>query len=294
MFCVGPKKEQDLVRFYSFSKNQNKKNSRTATFNRFILLGLDREQECVALFTENIDHTKVVLQYFPQMKPGTKLHVLNPRLRGFIGDTNTALVTTSQPLIPYDIHCPMTNYPPKIFTENEDYSCFNFVTKNLQIGNATFIKNVCNGVLCDGNGNKNEPCGCISAANRAIGLHCDLYCPEFELDRVEVPISQYCSVSLGLQVVSEKFDVMALAPHDVDDRIRELVSTQNETGFRVIGWCRAPKESDQAISDAKLMHVVSCFPENGLSEQSKLLRLKPSSLVFENNEDCAIALPHCD
>ena len=63
------------------------------------------------LFTENIDHTKVIVQYFPQMHPGTELYVVNPRLRGFIGDTNTVLLTTSQPSIPNDLYFSMINFP---------------------------------------------------------------------------------------------------------------------------------------------------------------------------------------
>ena len=77
--------------------------------------------------------------------------------------------------------------------------------------------------------------------------------------------SRNIAVSLGSQVITEKFHVMALAPHDVDDRIPRLASAQNEVSFRLIGWCRAPKETDQAISDAKILHVVSCVPEKGLS-----------------------------
>ena len=100
MIFLQDQKDQDLVRFYAFSKNQAKRSLKSATFNRSILLGIDREQESVALFTENIDHTKIIKQYFAHM---------NPRLRGYIGDTDTALVTTAQPLIPTEIHSPLDN-----------------------------------------------------------------------------------------------------------------------------------------------------------------------------------------
>ena len=73
----------------------------------------------------------------------------------------------------------------------------------------------------------------------------------------------YQSSILGELVIDEKFDVMALQPHDVDDRLRIIAAAQNDTGFRLVGWCRAPKESDNSILDAKIMHVVSCLPEGG-------------------------------
>ena len=138
--------------------------------------------------SENTDHKKDIMKYFPIMTPGTKVLVLNPRLRECIGDSYTALITTSQPLVPISIHSPFVNLLPKPKTQNENYSYFNFVTKALQTGNATYIKNVGNEKSCDGSGNKNDPCGCISSANRANGIQADFYCPEFDLDRVEVPV----------------------------------------------------------------------------------------------------------
>ena len=290
MFFLGPRKDQDLIRYYSYQKNQSKKAAKTSSFNRFVLLGVDREQVCVAVFTDNIDHTKTLFQYFPKMQPGTKVSILNPRLRGYIGETNTVLVTTSQPLIPHCLHEPTVSLPPKPLTENEDYSYFNFSTKDLTIANSTYIVNACNGVLCDGTGNKNEVCGCISSNNRAVALYTELYCSEFEmLDRVDVPIVSFTSVSLGELVLAEKFDVLALPPHDVDDGIRMLATAQRVSGFRIIGWCRAPKESDNSISDAKVMHVVSCLPEGGkFSEiaKEKLLKLPaPSDTDDIENEN---------
>ena len=139
---------------------------------------------------------------------------------------------------------------------------------------------MCNGCLCQGAGDKNDPCGCISASNHAIGLTTDLYCPEFELDRVDVPIVKYTSVPLGITVMAEKFDVLSMESHDIDDGVRRFTAVQIENeGFRIVGWCRDPKESDDSISDAKIMDVVSCLPEGNLSEEAKNARLKP-----QNNE----------
>ena len=284
MSFLAPKKDQELIRYYSYQKSQAKKSARASTFNRFILLGVDREQECVAVFTENIDHTKTLLRYFPKMLPGTKVFILNPRLRGYIGDTNTALVSTSQPIIPYSYHLPAINLPPKPITQNEDYSYFNFMSTELQIANSTFVNNVCNGILCDGSGSKNDICGCISAANRAVALQTDLFCPEFDLDRVDVPIVSFISVKLGELVLSEKFDVMSLEPHDVDDGVKEIATAQNTEGFQIIGWCRAPKESDNSISDAKVMHVVACIPKAGFCTEAKAKLLKMP--VPETVTDC--------
>ena len=98
------------------------------------------------------------------MTPGIEVMILNPRLKGFIGDTNTALVSSAQPLILIKPYTALNNLLPKPITENEDYSFFNFITKSLQIGSATYVNNVCYGVLCDGSGNKNNQCGCIAAA----------------------------------------------------------------------------------------------------------------------------------
>ena len=162
------------MRYFSFTHGNNPKE--TPTFNHFILLGVAREQLCVVVFTNNIDWTKMVLQYFPHMNPGTKVFVLNPRLRGFIGESNTALRWTNQLLIQYNMHCIPLDVPPKPITQNEDYSCFNFRTKHLQTVGATYVFNVCNVCLCQGPGNENDPCECISASSRAIGLTTGPYC----------------------------------------------------------------------------------------------------------------------
>ena len=93
------------------------------------------------------------------MKPGTEVFLLNARLRGFIGETNTALNRPNQPLIPYKMHFPEIDLPPKPITQNEDYSYFNFHTKNLRTEGATYVINVCNGWLSQGAGDKHIPCG---------------------------------------------------------------------------------------------------------------------------------------
>ena len=54
----------------------------------------------------------------------------------------------------------------------------------------------------------------MSAANGAVALQTDyLFCPEFDLERVDVV--SFSSVRLGETVLSERFDVMSLQPHDV-------------------------------------------------------------------------------
>ena len=68
---------------------------------------------------------------------------------------------------------------------------------------------------------------------------------------------------------------MLVPTHDVDDSIRRITEAQNSKGLRVIGWCHAPKETDQAISETKIMHIVYCGPASGLTDEALLLRLKP-------------------
>ena len=65
------------------------------------------------------------------------------------------------------------------------------------------------------------------------------------MERVDVTIICHCSVSLGLQFKVQQFDVMLVPTHDVDDSIRRITEAQNSKGLRAIGWCRAPKETDQ-------------------------------------------------
>ena len=173
--------------------------SKASKFNRLVMLGIQREQLCLAVFTSNIDSTKTLLQYFPHMTPGTEALILNRVLRGVIGDTNTALVSSAQPLIPLKPYTPIT--------QNEEYSFFNFVTKNLQTGRATLVNNVYNCVVYDGSGNKNRQC-CIAAANRAIGLHTEIYCSELDMNRVDVPLINFCSVAISQVLLIEKMDVM--------------------------------------------------------------------------------------
>ena len=136
-------------------------------------------------------------QNFPHMNPGTKVFAFNLHLRGFVGKTNTALISMNQPLNPYIMHSPHFELPPKPITQSEDYPYFNFSRKHLQTGGATYLINVCNASLCQGAGDKNDPCRCISACNREFGLTKDLFCPEFELELFNVPIVKYGSVPLG-------------------------------------------------------------------------------------------------
>ena len=63
-------------------------------------------------------------------------------------------------------------------------------------------------------------------------------------------------------VMAEKFDVLSMESHDVDDGVRRSTYVQNENeGFRIIGRCRAPRDTDDSISDAKIIQVVLCLPE---------------------------------
>ena len=105
------------------------------------------------------------------------------------------------------------------------------------------------------------------------------------MDRVDVPIVDFASVTLGEVMMVEKFDVMALPSHDVDDAVRKIAEVQNQTGFRIIGWCRAAKETEHSISDAKIMHVVYCMPEGELCDDAKALRLKMASDDDNDNSD---------
>ena len=131
--------------------------------------------------------------------------------------------------------------------------------------------------------------------NRAVALHTELYCSEFEMmDRVDVPIVSFTNVSLRELVLAEKFDVMALPPHDVDDGVRMLATEQGASGFIIIGWCRAPKETDNSISDAKVMHVVSCLPGGGKFSdiaKEKLFKL-PAPLDTDDFENENNDLPY--
>ena len=81
--------------------------------------------------------------------------------------------------------------------------------------------------------------------------------------------------------MADRFDVMLVPSHDVDDRVRQITQAQNDVRFRIIGWCRATKESDQAMSGAKVMHIVECIPVDGLTEEAKLLHLQPQESATE-------------
>ena len=115
--------------------------------------------------------------------------------------------------------------------------------------------------------------------NRAIGLHTEINCSEFEeMDRVDVPLINFCSVALGEAVLNERMDVMMLAAHDVDVAVRHFVEVQKENnGFRIVGWSSAPKESEDCISDAKIMQVVSFQPIWPLTNAAKHARIKKTT-----------------
>ena len=145
-----------------------------------------------------------------------------------------------------ETHAPIVNLLPKPNTENEDYSYFNFINY-LIVGNATYNSNACHGALCDGSGDKYDVCGCISASSRSVALESELHCDEFDMERVEVPFVRFRSVTFGEVILADKFDVLALESHYVDDRVRELTAAKNAPGFRIIGWCRAPKNRTKLL-----------------------------------------------
>ena len=66
-------------------------------------------------------------------------------------------------------------------------------------------------------------------------------------------------------------DVFTIDPYELDDQLQEFVAAQSQKrGFRLTGWCRIPKECDDSLSDAKIMHVVYCLPEGDLSMKFSL------------------------
>ena len=145
-----------------------------------------------------------------------------------------------------ETHAPIVNSPRKPITENEDYSYFNFITNYLMVGNATYVSNASNGALCNGSGDKHDVCGCISASSRSVALESELHCVEFEMERVEFSFVRFRNVTFGEAILADKFEVLALESHYVDDRVWELTAAKNAPGFRIIGWCRAPKKQNKA------------------------------------------------
>ena len=89
------------------------------------------------------------------------------------------------------------------------------------VGNATHVSNESTGALCDGSGDKYDVCGCISASSRSVALESKLHCVEFEMERVEFPFVCFRSVTFGEAILADKFEVLALESHYLDDRVRE-------------------------------------------------------------------------
>ena len=266
------------MKYHLFNKNYAKRQQKSTQYSRFILIGADNN-DAVALFTNNIDETKVLLQYFPHLAPGSPVFILNPRLRGYVNNSNTPLIQSSMPLIPMDSDAITTNtLLPRQITENEDYSWFNFQTKTLEIANAVFLKNVCGGIVCDATGDKTSPCGCIVASSKGVTLQADLNCEQLQDVRVDVPLVKFRSGRFANFLIASPCDVMALDPFDVDDTVRQFVAAQNEsTGFWVTGWCRAPKEQDDLISDARVMHVVDVRPVDAFTETALAARFRATA-----------------
>ena len=126
-------------------------------------------------------------QSFPSPIPGTKISIPNPRFRGSISESNTALLQTNQPLVPLLNKTPEYDLLPQVTSDNEDFSWFSFVTNNLIRRNELYLKHVCSGKSGDDTGDEQEPCGCLCASNRGITFQSNLLFDELKSERVEKP-----------------------------------------------------------------------------------------------------------
>ena len=155
-------------------------NKEISTFDRFVVYGVPGTPHVLISFFKTPASTKHALRFSNYMSPGTDVYLIMPRIASYLGPQNPEIIT-NDPVIPVATSQVSTiNVMPPADVEAPNYTCFDFVTKSLNVFAATPQDNVCTGSFCDAQTN-NASCPCTSSdPHKHWALGITFTCAEFD------------------------------------------------------------------------------------------------------------------
>lgn len=142
--AARPPKKQTLV--YQSRGIGAKRRQLESSYHRFFLFQVVNTTTVFAMFTVNQDSSLQLLKYWKELKPGTSVSILNPKIEGTLPSSNNLLLTSSNPLIPCAVVAPVNVMPPEIVLANSnDYQAFSFITTKLNLENVCLRNDQCPG-----------------------------------------------------------------------------------------------------------------------------------------------------
>ena len=155
-------------------------NTEISTFDRFIVYGVPGTPHVLITFLKTPAATKHVMRFSNYMSTGTDVYIITPRIASYLGPQNPEFIT-NDPVIPVDSSPIATiNVMPPADVEAPNYTCFDFVTKSLNVFSATTQDYVCTGSFCDAQ-TKNASCLCTSSdPHKHWALGMTFTCAQFE------------------------------------------------------------------------------------------------------------------
>ena len=157
-----------------------KVNKEISTFDRFIVYGVPGTPHVLITFLKTPAATKHVMKFSNYMSPGSDVYIIMPRIASYLGPQNPEIITNDPVIHVNSSPIATINVMPPADVEAPNYTCFDFVTKSLNVFVATPQDNVCTGSLCDAQTN-NASCPCTSSDHHkhwALGM--TFTCAEFD------------------------------------------------------------------------------------------------------------------
>ena len=235
-----------------------------AAFHRFLLFAEAGSERVFGMFTSNDTETSQLLRFSPNLHPGATCLLLNPRHRDekYLQDSDNALLTTAEPLVPIfleDASTVLPKYSPKM--ADFQHFCFNTVT--LEVLSVCTVSHLCSGKFCDGQTLK-DACGCkeTDLKKHSWGVTLELICDELKGERVGF-LSVYFTSKRVVSLFTDSYssltpDTDNFDEFDFEDAVLKCVKHLNENGgFRVHGWLKPSTAAVAVGSNNSPLHVVS-------------------------------------
>ena len=284
LYCCPATKK---INIYKPQKGAFKiRHQEVAKYDRFVILGVEGTQHVLLCFTSNGDETKRFLNYKDVLMPGTAVWLISPKVVGYLKNTQTPLISTGDPILPCERGDVLRNPPCDV--GNPSYVFFDFEATNLRIQQAVPKDNVCQGKLCDAQGDPNA-CPCISAQSGkhwalTVTFTCDQLSENVTGEKyVTVTSNQLTKTFIHLDKRSEKLVDDNLDPYDMEDAVIALADSINASQkFRVIGWFKPAQDDEGVASGHFSYHVCSLFPKSPLTPAQSLLLYGAPQPVNQN------------
>ena len=253
----------------------SKKKQLETTYHRFCLF--QNSSDVVGLFTKTESQSFVLFQYWKDIRPGVAVSILNPKIEGLLNTSNNLLISSANPLINCAVVDRGNVLPPTVVNSTgNDYIAFSFISVTFKFENMVLRKDLCNGILCDGQvGDKGEPCCCISTESRHIPV-LETFIKDSVLNGCD---NQYRNIVFrsrhfvsylvrnpsSIDLRSHLFDELDFE----DSAIQQIRRIRVNGGARITGWIKPSVHhnvNDKATVELKRIHVVSVEPVNASTD----------------------------